>query len=292
MDAGRKEERGGEGFKMNFKIIEKTKNNLVLELSDTTEAEINTLRRLIVSEVPTLAIHEVEFLKNDSALFDEVLANRLGLIPIKTDLKSYTEVGEKKRGKVITQVEFKLKSVGPCIVYSGDLKSTDEKVKPVFDDIPLVKLLEGQKLELHAMAVLGRGKQHMKFSPGAVYYHHKPILKINNDSKKLEQFKDKFPKQAFKDGKLNEQSLLKDNLYEACEDIDQDLLKVDYDKSKFIFYFESFGQLEIIESIIVALEKFNEKIDELEKKLKGANSPEKVIKDAVKVAKKVTNLKK
>ncbi|MCD4760098.1 DNA-directed RNA polymerase subunit D [archaeon] len=288
----KKEAEEVEEFKMEINVIEKIDKKLVLELSNTNETEVNTLRRLIVSEVPTMAIEEVEFIKNDTALFDEILANRLGLIPLTTDLKIYKEGDDDKKGKVLNQVEFKLKAKGPVIVYSKELESTDEKIKSVFEDIPIVKLLEGQELELHAIAVLGRGKQHMKFSPGVVYYHHKPILVINNDAKKIEQFKDEFPKQAFKDGKLNEEALLKDNLYEACEGACEELLKVDYEEDKFIVYIESFGQLDCVEMIITALEKLNDKIEEFEKALKGNNLTEKVIKDAVNVAKKVTKLKK
>ncbi len=265
---------------MKIKIIEKKEDSIVFELSETNEAEVNTLRRLIVSEVPTMAIEEVEFIKNDSALFDEMIANRLGLIPLKTDLKVYKE---DKKGDVLSQVEFSLKAKGPCTVYSGDLKSTDDKIVPVFDKMPIVKLLEGQELELNAIAVLGRGRTHMKFAPGAVFYHHKPILKINNDPKKLEQFKDKYPSKAFKDGKLDEEALLKDNLYEACDGICDDLLKVDYEKDKFIFYVESFGQLEVIEMVMVAVENFNKKLEEFEKALKSTKDT--LVKN---VAKKLT----
>jgi len=115
-------------------------------------------------------------------------------------------------------------------------------------------------------------------------------LKINNDAKLLEQWKDKFPKNAFKDGKLNEDSLLENNLFESCEKICDDLLKVDYDKNTFIFYIESFGQLKPKDMVIVAIEKFNEKIDEFEKALKG--SKDQAIKDVAKMAKKLTTLKK
>jgi len=278
---------------MEIKLINKQENSLALEIDGITEGEVNTLRRMVISEVPTMAIEEVEFIKNDSALFDEIIANRLGLIPLTTDLSIYDEVKEsKKKNKTLSQVEFSLSAKGPCTVYSSDLKSTDDKVKPVYDNIPIVKLIDGQELELNAVAILGRGRQHMKFSPGIVYYHHKPILKINNDTKKLEQFKDSFPSNVIKDGKLDEDALLIDNLYEACDGVCDDLLKISYEEDKFIIYVESFGQLDATEMILVALEKLNDKIDEFENALKGGTISEKVIKDAVNAAKKVANLKK
>ena len=92
------------------------------------------------------------------------------------------------------------------------------------------------------------------------------LLKL---SKKLERIKDKFPKEAFKDGKLDETRLLKNNLYESCEDIDSNVLKVDYMKDKFIFDLESFGQLspkEVLEESIIS---FNRTLDKFIKSLKS-----------------------
>ena len=60
-----------------------------LLLKGGNEVFANTIRRLIIEEVPTLAVEEVEVKDNSSALHDEMLALRLGLVPIKTDLKSY-----------------------------------------------------------------------------------------------------------------------------------------------------------------------------------------------------------
>ena len=57
-------------------------------LSKTERVFVNTIRRMIIDEVPTLAVEDVEFRANSSALYDEMIALRLGLLPIKTDLKS------------------------------------------------------------------------------------------------------------------------------------------------------------------------------------------------------------
>ena len=69
--------------------LDKKSNKLILRIKDSNEEMINTLRRLILEEVPTLAIEEVELFNNSSVLYDEMIALRMGLIPIKTDLKGY-----------------------------------------------------------------------------------------------------------------------------------------------------------------------------------------------------------
>ena len=62
------------------------------KLSFVTDMSIslaNAIRRSVL-EIPIMAIDEVEIVKNDSALYDEILAHRIGLIPLKTD-KSINE---------------------------------------------------------------------------------------------------------------------------------------------------------------------------------------------------------
>ncbi|MBT6995447.1 DNA-directed RNA polymerase subunit D [Candidatus Woesearchaeota archaeon] len=268
---------------MEVKIINKTDEKLVLEFTNASGSEMNTFRRMIVSGVPVMAIEEVEFIKNDSALFDEVVANRLGLIPLTTDLNTYNEKESCKcsgKGCPLCQVEFSLEAKGPCTVYASEIISKDEKVKPVFDEMPIVKLLEDQELKFNAISILGKGKEHMKYAPGVAFYHHKPKFIINNDAAKINQFRDQYPEAAIKDGKFDEETLLNEKLYDACEGVCDELFKVEYEEDKFIFYLESFGQMTANEVFVAALEKFNDKLNEFEKAMKGGK--EKQITDMAK----------
>ena len=160
---------------MELKLIENQEkhNRVVFSLTGVDTAYANTLRRLMGFSVPVMAIEDIEFRKNTSILYDEVLAHRIGLVPLTTDLKSYNMISEckcKGAGCASCTVKLTLKAEGPCTVYSSDIKTKDPAIKPVHGKMPIVKLLEGQEVELEATAVLGQGKDHSKWTPGLVYY--------------------------------------------------------------------------------------------------------------------------
>jgi DNA-directed RNA polymerase subunit D len=147
-----------------MKIVTNTPEKLVARFA-SNHSLANALRRS-VDAIQTLAIDEVEFFKNDSALYDEYLSHRLGLIPLKTDSKMGAS----------TSIDLKLSKSGPCTVYSGDFKGS---AKIVYDKIPITLLEKGQDIELVATAKLGTGIEHAKHIPGLCYYRH--VLEVNSD---------------------------------------------------------------------------------------------------------------
>lgn len=149
---------------------------LQLDFKDVPDWYVNTIRRLVMSEVPVMAIESVELNRNDGVLYDEMVAHRLGLVPLTTDLGSYVlpTKEERESGEYLAQSSCKLtlEVKGPCVVLAKDLVSTDPKVKPVYPDMPITKLLEGQELRLIATAVLGLGRDHAKWSAGHAHFKH------------------------------------------------------------------------------------------------------------------------
>ena len=65
-----------------IKIMKVSKYCVEFELFETDLAIANSLRRIMISEVPTITIDLVELRENTSALHDEFIAHRLGLIPL------------------------------------------------------------------------------------------------------------------------------------------------------------------------------------------------------------------
>jgi len=147
-----------------IEILEKSNDTIKFSVEGIKPSFANALRRIMISEIPTMAIEWVDFKKNDSALYDELLAHRLGLIPLTYDKKAY-KLPEECRDASVKDAQcfakLKLKKKGPCVVYSGE---------PVFDKIPIVELFAGQEIELIAYARLGYGREHIKWQGAVVGY--------------------------------------------------------------------------------------------------------------------------
>jgi DNA-directed RNA polymerase subunit D len=232
---------------------------------------LNAVRRGVVSMVPTMAIETVEIRKNSSVVYDEVIAHRLGLVPLKTDLKHYDMIKtpeDEESLKCTNKLSLKIK--GPKTVYSKDLKSNDPAIVPVFDNMPLIKLTKGQEIALEATAILGTGKQHIKWSPGIVYYKHKPIITISNDAN-IDELKANIPdNSAIKingnKASIDEELIYTTNYFDAFvgETIAPGV-SVSMSEDEFVFNIESFGQLSVKEMLnesIVLLKKKLEEFDE------------------------------
>ncbi len=249
----------------------KDKLKMSFEISKTTESFVNTIRRMIVEEVPTLAVEDVTVRQNNSALFDEMLALRIGLTPIKTDLSSYSlpsgpEDIEERNAKCTLEIDLKVNKKGT--VYAEAAKSKDPKCTFVHPKMPLVKLHAKQKVDLSMLAVVGQGKDHIKWSPGHVWFRNKASLTIKQDAKLLEKFKSKYPPQIFdKSGKISAKQIEEQNLFDAVDRVCEGLIKVNYSDDTFIMDVESWGQLSINEMLKTSAEMLNAKAAELVGKL-------------------------
>jgi len=232
---------------MAIKALEKSENEIKFVLDKATPELANALRRTIAFEVPVLAIEDVYFLKNSSALYDEILAHRLGLIPLK-GAKGYTLSAEckcKGKGCAKCTTKIKLKVKGPAVVTAQDLKIKDPSVKPVYPNTPIVKLLENQEVELDATASFGLGKEHTKWSAGLAFYQSYPKISISQkDLKNPNIAVERCPRDVFdvSSSRLVVKNLENCNLCMSCSDRTGGAVKISSEDGKFIFTVESWGQ--------------------------------------------------
>lgn len=254
---------------MQIELISQSKDKIALSIKDTNSTFVNTIRRTIISEVPTMAIEDVSFIKNSSVLYDEMLAHRLGLVPLTTDLKSYNLKEDCKcedKGCAQCQTTISLEAKGPGTVYSELLKAKDSAIKPAFDKIPLVKLTKNQTLEIEATAILGKGKQHYKFTPGLAWYFGYPEFSTGNKSN-LNVISEKCPALEVKGNKISLKDVTKwtESQEQICE---ENGVIVTLNKTDFIFNLESFGSLSCKDILLESLKIMDNKLDDFEKQLK------------------------
>ena len=175
-----------------IKLINKSNEKISLK-TDMQISMANAIRRS-VNYIPILAIDSLEITKNDSALYDEIIAHRVGLVPLTNEnLKLASECDcEKEDGCGKCSIKLKLSATGPCTVYSDEMSPK----KSVLYKMPITILDKDQALEFVATAKMGRGVDHAKFSPGIIYYRYSEDLEKEDD----ESFK-KITESAKKDAK-------------------------------------------------------------------------------------------
>lgn len=140
--------------------VEEDNDIMKLRLEDANDAVANSLRRAILAKVPTLSVEKLEVVKNESGLFDEVLANRVGQVPF--TIPDNVEEGD--------TVNIALKQEGPGTVLAEDLKADNDEAEPTHPETVIVDLKENQGLEFEATATLGKGRKHAKHQGGTVGY--------------------------------------------------------------------------------------------------------------------------
>ena len=258
---------------MDIKILKKNEKKMEFVLKGIDVAFANALRRVMMNEIPTMAIEYVDIEENTSGLYVEIIAHRLGLIPMKfSKLYNFKEAC-KCSGKGCSQCEvvFTLEKEGPCIVKSGNLVSTADDVKIIDPDIPIVELLEEQKIKFEATAQLGYGRDHAKWQASIVGYRNMPIVRISSGdcSKCLEVC----PANVFekKNNKIRVVRPMDCILCMRCTEL-SNAVHVEAEESAFLFTVESISGLstsDILKNALDALEsRANEFIKDLRKATK------------------------
>ena len=173
------------------KVIEESDEKIRILLTDTDRAFVNSIRRTLISDTPKMAIDTVRFemgttemdgevWETDGPLPDEMIAQRLAMLPIPTRHDEFyfpdscptcSELVDEDRGCPLCTMLFTCKSFGSeegRMVTAGDMHFLGEEhlnIPEKYLTIPITKLFRGQMIEFYATAVMGRGRDHAKWSP-------------------------------------------------------------------------------------------------------------------------------
>ncbi len=231
---------------------------------------VNAMRRVLLAEVPKLAIHKVTIYDNTSALFDEIIAHRIGMCPVPTDPSTLNLKGRvDDEGNPEYLVRFTLTKEGPCTVYSGDLEPEDKAFAIADPNIPIVSLLANQRLILECEAVLGDGTEHARWqSCQAVGYKYYPTAEF--DASKISPDVARTVVEQTPRGILGLEGdklvvLQPENVNRATEatKLTDGVFTVTYDDRKFLFRFETDGALKAEDAVIKAVEILKERFEAL-----------------------------
>src|SRR5579862_4356290 len=182
---------------MESTIIELKPRALRVEFAGSTAAQINSIRRALLADVPKLAIEDVEFhlgpirdevsgkdYDSSTSMFDEAVSLRMGLLPIPTDLSQFRKKSEctcNGAGCAHCQVMYSDDKKGPCTVYSRDLVPLGDNTLAILEpEIPIVRLGARQALLAYATAVVGTAREHAKWQVAhAVGQSPRPHINIS-----------------------------------------------------------------------------------------------------------------
>ncbi|MCQ2084746.1 MAG: DNA-directed RNA polymerase subunit D [archaeon] len=253
-------------------------------LKNSSPAMANALRRTMLQDIPKMAIDKVEFhlgpiMQDDkeyesvTSLFDEVIAHRLGLIPVPTT-DQFTFQKDCSCGGVGCPgctIMYSLNKVGPRTVLSGDLMPLGDSTLKVKDEnIPVVELTDTQAVLIYAHAVMGTAKQHVKWQAAfGVGYSYMPVVSI--DAKKatdadLQAYATKEYPGLFK---VEGGKLVVDEVTRACtygkaieQDAEMEAVTIDWKDDEFFFKFETDGSLTARQVLDKAVEILSAKAEE------------------------------
>ncbi len=275
---------------MEIEIIEMAERKAKFILKNSSPAMANALRRTMMSDIPKMAIDKVEFhlgtievddkeYESATPLFDEIIAHRLGMVPVPTDLDLFTFQDQcvcNGDGCPNCTIMYSLNEHGPGTVMSGNmvpLGNPELKVKDEF--IPIVELTEDQAVLIYAIAVMGTAKQHVKWQvTSGVGYKYLPIIEIDPKRASTEAALNAIkvcPKNVFgiEDGKLVVENLIECIHCKSCmESVNKDgSIVVKGDDKNFLFTFETDGSLTAEQTLNKAMEILSTKAADISEQL-------------------------
>lgn len=276
-----------------FEIKKLTDEVIEFYISKADLSFANALRRVIISEVATMAIDLVNISSNSSPLFDEFIAHRIGLIPmVSNDVNDYvfhrdcncSEYCEKCSVQFFLKVKCSESSMDVTTAHIKQVNKDNSVVPVVFKDedpIVIAKLKKNQELDLHMIAKKGIGKEHAKWSPvSTCVMQHVPEIEFpqgkyvidNLNLKQKKEFVDCCPTKVYRYDEIRKTVEIENKLNctfcEECttklESFEVDVskaIRIGAEKNRFLFKVESIGSLKPEQIVIDALNQLKKKLN-------------------------------
>jgi len=263
---------------------------------------LNAVRRIMQLEVPTAAVEDVIFYENNTPIYDEIIAHRLAMLPILSEdalikLRSPDECYRcfqepsgmtpeemsKECGGCFTIMRFQGEAGSePIVVRAGDLRTDDPDIRPSYPEIPITVIGPGQRIAFDARIRLGRGIEHIKWSPvtvaGTRYVANISTNRVSEDmfseaEKCVEVCPVKILSFNKEEGRIEVSDVYKCTLCMQCvKKCPPESIDVKPRSDEYILFYESAGQLSVktiaLQAIDILISKIDHLIDQV-KSLKG-----------------------
>ena len=290
-----------------IEIKSKTDEELVFDIKGIDPTIVNTLRRIMIAEIPTMAIETVIINQNTSIIPDEVLAHRLGLIPILADANDFVEkkpedeFNDKNSMKFTLNVKCYKDKNGEIInenIFSKDLifipqgnqhkkyfneETNEYSIGLVHDDILINKLTTGMEIDLECYCTKGIGRTHAKWSPVCTAYYRlvnkiNIVKEINGDN--AEELRQLCPKGVFivnKEGKAEVGNIRECTSCRECIRPEKFKNSIELGKisDHYEFHIESVGMYKPESIFLRAIEVLKEKVNTWHKLLNEKSNKKK-----------------
>jgi|TARA_B110000881_G_C18602641_1_gene536693 DNA-directed RNA polymerase subunit D len=266
-----------------LKVLSETDTSIRILFSGVSRAFLNSLRRTMIADVPKFAIDQMrielgifkdeetgELFESNFALNDEQLAHRFAMLPVPTfhdefyfqdECPDCKDMVADQRGCPSCQIIYTISSSGEeggRSVVASELNVIGDRrleIPEAYGSIPLTKLYKGQVLHAYFYAIMGRGRDHAKYSPvSGVTFHARQNGKINvkTRSKMLFDLKLNITAKDFnKDGSLTDigkVDLLRNDLNHVGSGTDleaefNDAITLEDVEGEYIFKFQTDGSM-------------------------------------------------
>jgi len=267
---------------MNVEVLGSANDQLSVIFRGVQPTFVNAIRRIIMAEIPIPAIEKVYVAENTSVLYDEILAHRLGMIPMRggenLTIPDQCSCGGKGcsscESSLTLEVEAKEDNV---VVYSGRLKA-EGTVFPANNNIPIVVLNTGQKIAIVAHARLGTGREHAKWQPvSACVIKYEPVITVNTDCDLCGICVERCPRKILEinenEKKLSVRSIWSCSLCKVCEEVcPRSAIKISYNDKVSRLTIETTGSKSNEELLMSAFDLLIRKCELLRNSIGGAAS--------------------
>ncbi len=272
------------------RVVRRTPTRIEVLFEGFLPEEVNAIRRLALSDVPSLAVDFIYVYDNSSSVYDEIIAHRLGMLVLDSrealrrlrspeECKNASEQDKECYVELILESEVAENAATGRYVTAGEIRIDSPLTSVMYPETPITYLAPGQRIHLVAYARLGRGREHGKWSPATVASaQYVPIVEYDASkaSKECIDCVRAYPSiaEALESGGKGRIELVGNvntsGLRYCAENVCGDALRLSYDDSRIVLTVETTRALPPERIVLEAVNQLERRASELRRRVEEA----------------------